>query len=149
MPRPPKKRLIENIPQVKYFKPAGIPRRDIEEIELTLEEVEAVRLKDKKGLSQQQCADKMEISRPTFQRILVKAHQKISRALLEGKALAFRGGDYQVARGKYRCRHCDKVFSHPGRNRQRGPEEQIGKRGICPKCGEKAISKYKAKTDKN
>ncbi|MFW6309300.1 MAG: DUF134 domain-containing protein, partial [bacterium] len=133
-----KKRLIENIPEVKFFKPAGIPRRDIEEINLTMEEVEAIRLKDQEGLTQQQCADKMEISRPTFQRILVKAHQKIARALLEGKAIRFKGGDYQIARGRYYCQNCGASFQFPRKRRRRG--RNFREEG-CPECGDKSFKK--------
>ena len=135
MPRPPKKRLIENIPQVKYFKPAGVPRRELEEIEITLEEVEALRLKDKHGLTQEECAKKMEVSRPTFQRILVNAHEKIARALLEGKSIRFKGGDYKIAYGSYRCLNCGHTF-HKSSGR-RGPQHWRG----CPRCGENSIRK--------
>ena len=134
MPRPPKKRLIENIPEIKYFKPAGVPRREIEEIRLTLEEVEALRLKDKKGMNQQECAEKMGISRPTFQRILVSAHEKIAEALLEGKGIRFKGGDYRIARGNYQCVKCETVFKHRNRRRNRRGQN-------CPECGGEAISK--------
>ncbi|TDA68340.1 MAG: DUF134 domain-containing protein [Clostridia bacterium] len=111
MPRPPKCRRVEFLPQHTYFKPAGIPLRELEEVVLAVEEVEALRLKDLEGLEQEECAERMQVSRPTFQRILVGARQKVSRALVEGKAIRVEGGTFAVAgeaaRGPApgRCRH--------------------------------------------
>ena len=139
MVRPTKKRTIENIPQVKYFKPAGIPMREIGEINLSLEEVEALRLKDLEGLIQQECADKMNVSRPTFQRILVKAREKVARALLQGKAIRFKGGDYKLARGAYYCQSCDYVLEISSSGRGRGPHRHRG--GACPECGSRSLTK--------
>lgn len=76
MARPPKERRVEYIPEIRYFKPAGIPARDIKEVNLSIEEVEAIRLKDLEGLTQEECARKMEVSRPTFQRVLTGAREK-------------------------------------------------------------------------
>lgn len=116
MVRPTKKRRVANIPDVKFFKPAGIRKRDLEEIVLSLEEVETIRLKDGEGLTQQEAADKMEVSRPTFQRVLTKARKKISEALLEGKALKFEGGNYDF---KPRCPQCGEDIESPGRHGRR------------------------------
>jgi len=95
MPRPIKCRRIGFIPGVNYFKPAGIPMRFLEGVSLSLEEVEAIRLKDIEDLDQEQCAVKMNISRPTFQRILESARKKIAEALLNGKAIKIEGGNYE------------------------------------------------------
>jgi|WetSurMetagenome_2_1015567.scaffolds.fasta_scaffold140392_1 uncharacterized protein len=103
MARPIKCRRISNLPGTTYFKPAGIPVRDLEEICLSLEELEAVKLKDLEGLEQERGADSMQISRPTFQRILASAHQKIADALLNGKALRINGGNIQIAPLYFRC----------------------------------------------
>jgi len=72
---------------VRYFKPQGIPLRDLNEVELTLEELEALRLKNVKGLAQTVASLKMKTSQSTFQRILASAHKKIAEALIEGKAI--------------------------------------------------------------
>ena len=61
--------------------------RNLEVIELTVEEAEALRLKNVKGLDQNKCAEKMNTSQSTFQRILSSAYRKISKALIEGKAI--------------------------------------------------------------
>jgi uncharacterized protein len=103
MARPIKCRRISNMPGTTYFKPAGIPVRDLEEVCLSLEELEAVRLKDLEGLEQEQGADSMQISRPTFQRILSSARQKIADALLNGKALRINGGNIELAPLCFRC----------------------------------------------
>jgi len=86
MPRPTKWRRVYFVPGVTYFKPAGIPLRVLSEVCLTVEEAEAIRLKDAEGLQQEQGAERMNISRPTFQRVLGAARKKIADALpLEAK----------------------------------------------------------------
>ena len=97
MPRPIKWRRVAFIPSVTYFKPAGIPLRVLEEVCLSVEEAEAIRLKDTEGLEQEQGAEKMNISRPTFQRVLGSARQKIADALLNGKAIRIEGGNFEMA----------------------------------------------------
>ncbi|MBU2564186.1 DUF134 domain-containing protein [Patescibacteria group bacterium] len=87
MVRPRICRRIRFRPGVTYFKPQGIPMRNLEVIELTVEEAEALRLKNVKGLDQNKCAEKMNTSQSTFQRILSSAYRKISKALIEGKAI--------------------------------------------------------------
>jgi uncharacterized protein len=74
MARPLKCRRVSYFPQTKYFKPAGIPIKNLEEVCLSIEELEAIRLKDLESLEQEQGAEKMNISRPTFQRILTSGH---------------------------------------------------------------------------
>jgi uncharacterized protein len=94
MSRPFKCRRICFMPGVTYFKPAGIPLRFLEENCLSLEEMEAIRLRD---LEQLECARKMNISRPTFQRVLASARRKIADGLLTGKALRIEGGNYELS----------------------------------------------------
>ncbi len=87
MARPRLRRRIGFMPSATYFKPRGIPLRNLEVEELTVEEAEALRLKDVKGLDQVECAKLMNTSQSTFQRILSSAHKKVSRALIEGNAI--------------------------------------------------------------
>ena len=87
MPRPRLNRRIRFNPNVTYFKPQGIPMRFLETIELTAEELEALRLKNLKDLDQTQCAKMMKTSQSTFQRILSSAYKKITEALVDGKAI--------------------------------------------------------------
>ena len=69
------------------FKPCGMPRANLDFVLLTKDEMEAIRLADYKGMYQEEAAKEMEISRPTFSRILNSARKKIATALLEGKAI--------------------------------------------------------------
>ena len=69
------------------FKPCGIRGRHLEKMSLDEDEIEAIRLSDFEGFYQQECADKMGISRTTFSRIIENSHKKISDALLNGKAI--------------------------------------------------------------
>ncbi len=103
MPRPIKCRRVNFMPQVKYFKPAGIPLKHLEEECLSLEEIEAVRLKDLEGLEQEQGAERMNVSRPTFQRILASARQKIAAALIQGKAIKIEGGSFEIPSCHFTC----------------------------------------------
>ena len=110
MPRPFRCRYVASIPNVTYFKPAGIPLRDLEEVRLSVEEAEEVRLKDLEGLEQVQGAVKMNISRPTFQRVLASARKKIADALLNGKAIRIEGGNFEVTSLSCKCVNgCDSI----------------------------------------
>jgi uncharacterized protein len=87
MPRPPCPRRIAHSPPADYFKPAGIPLRDLTEIELGADELEALRLADVEDLYHEQAAKKMGVSRQTFDRIVRRARIKVSHALVHGQAL--------------------------------------------------------------
>jgi predicted DNA-binding protein (UPF0251 family) len=87
MSRPKKERCIRCKPNALYFKPRGIPLIQLEEVGLSLDELEAIRLADYEGLYHEQAAEKMKISRPTFGRILGEARRKLAETLVEGKAL--------------------------------------------------------------
>ena len=103
MPRPTKWRRVAYVPEVTYFKPTGIPLRALEEVCLCVEEAEALRLKDIEGLEQGECAAMMDISRPTFHRVLAAARQKVSDALLNGKAIRIEGGNFHMDRYRWEC----------------------------------------------
>jgi predicted DNA-binding protein (UPF0251 family) len=105
MARPPKCRRVAFLPGVTYFKPAGIPLRALEEVRLSVEEAEAIRLKDLEGLEQEQGAEKMNISRPTFQRVLASGRLKIADALLNGKAIRIEGGNFEMSPLRFSCAH--------------------------------------------
>ncbi len=83
-------RLCRNVkfnPQVNYFKPQGIPVRCLEVVQMSLEEMEALRLKNLEGMEQTEAAQKMNTSQSTFARILASANQKTADALINGKAI--------------------------------------------------------------
>lgn len=113
MPRPPKWRRVEFIPQINYFKPVGIPLRNIDEVCLPVEELEAVRLKDYEGLEQEACAERMRVSRPTFHRILNSARLKIAEALITGKAIRVEGGKFRMAVRNIKCVECGYEWKIP------------------------------------
>jgi len=95
MPRP---RLIRNVyltPGVTYFKPAGVRMVDLEEVVLTVEEFEAIRLKDVMGLDEIDAAKKMRISQPTFNRMISLARKTLADAVVNGKAIRIEGGSFR------------------------------------------------------
>jgi predicted DNA-binding protein (UPF0251 family) len=103
MPRPIKYRRVDFIPKVDFFKPVGIPMMVLDEVSLSVEEAEAIRLKDLEGLQQEDCAEQMRISRPTFHRVLGAARSKLADALINGKAIRIEGGSFEMARRRFRC----------------------------------------------
>jgi predicted DNA-binding protein (UPF0251 family) len=74
-------------PDVYYFKPQGIPLHALEEIVLSPDELEAIKLYEVDQLEQTKAAIKMEISQPTFARILASANKKVAEAIIKGKAI--------------------------------------------------------------
>lgn len=134
MGRPHKERRVEQIPSVTHYKPAGIPLRGLEEINLTIVEMEAIRLADIEQLDQGAAADRMEVSRPTFHRIINIAHQKIASALWKGQAIRIDGGNFRIAHHcqtgmrHFICAHCGHRWSLPHGTGQRCHYL------ICPAC---------------
>ena len=90
MTRPKLCRKIRFNPEITYFKPQGVPMRVLEVVNLTREELEALRLKNIRNLEQVECAKLMKTSQSTFQRILSSAYKKVSEALIKGKAIEIR-----------------------------------------------------------
>ena len=132
MGRPQLWRRVSFIPVVTFFKPAGIPLANLQEACLLVEEAEAIRLKDLEGLEQEECAQKMNISRSTFSRILDSARQKIADALLNGKAIRIEGGNFEMVVRRFRC-----ISGHewdvPFESLITAPPE------LCPKCDTTSI----------
>lgn len=135
MPRPKITRCINFEPEVTYFKPRGVPLSSLEEIDLTMDELETIRLKNYKRLEQTKCAKKMKISQSTFQRILCLANQKIADALINGKAIKIEGGVIKMnneEKRKFKCENCKYEWEE---------EFGTGRRSImsCPKCKSEKI----------
>lgn len=103
---------------------------------MTVEEVEALRLKDMDGLEQEACAERMGVSRPTFQRILTGARGKVTRALVEGKAIKVEGGNFEYVARRLRCGKCRTEWE---------PRLPGDKDTICPKCGSETATQLPAK----
>ncbi len=127
MGRQPMWRRVDSIPRVTYFKPAGVPLANLEEARLSVEEAEAIRLKDIEGLGQDGCAQKMKVSRSTFARILLSARQKMADALLNGKAIRIEGGNYEMSLRRFRCRNGHE-WEVPFEKMIKEPPE------LCPTC---------------
>ncbi len=87
MPRPKIPRCLRFNPDVYYFKPRGIPLKELEEVILLPDELEALKLHEVDGLEQIEASEKMKISQPTFARLLGMAHKKIAEAIIKGKAI--------------------------------------------------------------
>lgn len=144
MPRPVKCRKIGFLPDSLSFKPAGIPGRELEEITLTLDEMEAVRLADREGLYQEEAAKHMNISRQTFGNILLSAHQKIAEFLIDGKMLTIEGGNITMEKRHFSCDDCQHTWSL---------NFGSGRPSQCPQCQSMDIhrekSGHKEETEKN
>jgi len=87
MSRPKRPRRLRFQPDTRYFKPVGVPLRTLEEVALFPDELEAIKLHDIDNLNQTNAAKKMNISQPTFARIIDKAYKKIAKALIHGQAI--------------------------------------------------------------
>ena len=136
MPRPFIRRRVWFQPGVTYFKPAGIKLIGLNEVVLRVDEFEAIRLKDFEEMEQEKAAKKMNISQPTFHRLLLTARKKIADSLVHGKAIRIEGGSYKMVQQPMQ----------PGIGRGRGMGGRgMGRRGfgfggpplncICPSCG--------------
>ena len=128
MPRPQKPRLVEFVPTVTYFKPPGIPLSMLDEVRVGVDELEALRLKDMEGLEQEECAGRMDLAQSTFQRILSAARGKLTRAIVEGKAIRIEGGKYKHVARQFLCPDCGWRWEGEPAGRARGSLE-------CPECG--------------
>ncbi|MHB8130417.1 MAG: DUF134 domain-containing protein [Mobilitalea sp.] len=129
MPRPTKFRRVEFFPKDTYFVPLGKPKCELEEVVLKVEELEAMRLKDIEGLNQEECAEKMQISRQTFQNVIDEARKKVAIALSDGKAINISGGNYTSSHCKFKCHDCGNTYDINF--------EQDKK--LCPDCGSEQV----------
>ncbi len=111
MPRPRMNRWIRHQPPAQFYTPHGVPLGRLRGVTLSLDGMEALRLADAEGLDQEQAAELMGISRPTFSRLLAEARGIVAKGLANGWALRIEGGNYEFAdeaplcgRGRRRCR---------------------------------------------
>lgn len=125
MPRPKRSRRIHRPPISTGFAPFGISSGTNGSVTLLFEEFESLRLADYEGIAQQEAANRMEISRPTFSRIYDQARQKLSRALVEGLSVVIEGGNITFDEIWFRCKACSTAFCPP--------ENQHEMRS-CPVC---------------
>ena len=96
MPRPLKPRWVSFDHTPAYFQPAHFPNRIVDQVELSIDELEAIRLADAEGMSQEEAAVRMNVSRQTFGRIIARARGKTAEALVHGKGLHIQGGNFEM-----------------------------------------------------
>ncbi len=111
MPRPKIDKMVGKPPVFKEFKPVGIPKKNIPEVKMSLEEYEALRLADYEAFTQEQAAEEMEISRPTFTRLIEEARKKLTDFLIHGKNLIIDGGAVHFRENVFKCNDCGIHFS--------------------------------------
>jgi len=96
MGRRPRSRHVTQVPEIRYFKPPGVPLRVLAEVRLGVDELEAMRLADVEGLDHADASERMDVSRQTFGRIIHAGRHKVALALTEGKAIRIEGGPFQL-----------------------------------------------------
>lgn len=133
MPRPTEKRHVQGPPPCGYFKPAGIRAIDLEEVCLTVDEFEVLRLIDYEGVYQEQAAEAMGVSRQTVGRMAEKARRKLADVLVNAKALRIEGGAYVTGGSRsFACGVCKHRWELPFGT----PRDEA-----CPECGDKSVSR--------
>jgi predicted DNA-binding protein (UPF0251 family) len=128
MARPRRFRKILEEPQIRCFKPEGENLESLDPIKITIDEFEAIRLRDYHDIQQKRSAEIMGISQPTFHRSLTSARKKISKALIEGSMIIIVGEDYITDKTRYKCNTCGFGWFIP--------EKEYDK---CPDCQSKDI----------
>ena len=109
MPRPKQDRKISHPPLMQGFKPYGIQHITKSSLSLLFDEYESIRLLDYEGMTQEQAAEKMDVSRPTLTRIYEKARKTLATAFVEGKIILIEGGNVQFEKQWFRCKRCFKL----------------------------------------
>ena len=130
MPRPPIERSVGGVPRVTLFKPAGVPARELEQLALAIDELEAIRLVDLEGLSHEQAASVMGVSRQTVGRVLERGRAKVAEALVAGKAIIIGGGQYRVELRSMCCFSCQTVWKAEGEDTAEP---------VCPSCASRDV----------
>lgn len=127
MVRPIKDRIVKFSPDVSYFKPRGIPMIDLEEVKLTIDEREAIRLADLLGLSHEEAGRTMGVSRATFGRIIKKARRTVAEAIINGMAIKVDGGNYKIVGS-------ERIFICLGCRHRWKEDHGAGRPVHCPAC---------------
>jgi len=138
MARPQKDRIVAFNPNVSYFKPRGIPLVELEEVGLTVDGREAIRLADLQSMSHEEAGKLMGVSRATFGRIVQKARCAVADALINGKAINIEGGNYTIADTErmFACDKCEYRWIEP---------QGTGRPEKCPECGSDKLFRESAR----
>ncbi len=110
MSRPKNERIVHEPPLFAEFKPVGIYGRDLNFVSLSIDAYEAFRLADYIGLSHEEAAQEMEISRSTFSRLIEEARKTIAKLIIEGNRLVVEGGSIHFRTNIIRCSQCGYMF---------------------------------------
>lgn len=110
MPRPKNNRIVHEPPLFSEFKPIGVKGQTLEQVILSLDEFEAIRLADYMKLSHEEASEEMEISRSTFTRLIEQAREKIADFIIKGKLLNIEGGNIHFRNNIIRCQSCGHMF---------------------------------------
>jgi predicted DNA-binding protein (UPF0251 family) len=110
MPRPKSERIVHTPPIFTEFKPLGIAARLLNKTSFSLDEYEAFRLADHVGLTHAEAAEEMEISRPTFSRLIEQARKKIAQLIINGHLLSIEGGNVHFRKNIIKCVSCGHMF---------------------------------------
>ena len=125
-------RVVNEPPLFSSFKPIGVPGRSLDEILLSLDEYEAIRLADYHGFSHEEAADEMGVSRSTFSRLIVKSRKQLATFLIQGKILKVDGGQVHFKNNVLRCNNCGYMF-------RRSIQVSLKK---CPECNSENIENF-------
>lgn len=137
MGRPKRFRRIYQEPQIKCFKPVSDENIAlISPVKISVDEIEAVRIKDYEDFKQEIAADMMDISQSTFHRTLNSARKKIAKALVEGRMIKIQGGDFVTDKVRYKCKTCGFEWISPKKEYEK-----------CPDCKSEDIYKIGAAED--
>lgn len=111
--RPRKWRKVCCLPETNLFGPINSVHFE-RQIVMTVEEYETIRLIDLEGLTQEECAERMNVARTTIQRIYRDARIKLAQSLVNGDVLKIDGGDYQLYGEDEQIHRCGKCRRHRG-----------------------------------
>ena len=118
MARPLRRRRICREPEYRHFQPDGIAER--EDVTLTCDEFETIRLVDLMGLTHEQAARQMDISRTTVTEVYESARRKLADAIVNGKCLSIGGGSYRLCPGDGCANRCADASQPPIPDQSKG-----------------------------
>jgi len=129
MPRPKKNRLVEKPPLHCNFKPVGVPANNLQPLNLSLDEYEAIRLADFLGMDHAEASEEMDISRSTFTRLIERARRILAEFMIKGRLLQIEGGNVHFKGNRIRCADCGHMFNITFQTDFEA----------CPNCGSKNL----------
>lgn len=145
MARPKKRRMVHFEHNIRHFKPSGICLNELDEINITIDELESLRLSYIENMKQDDAAEKMHVHQSTYQRTLQRTLQKIADALVNGKSIRVEGGDYIMTEkdrtepmGKRSGGRHNRRKEHKRRRFSESTENgfiESGQNCKCPDCG--------------